>query len=1366
MSRPQDRPSVTQGCQNLSLESLEERLVLASNYLGTPFLGAPVALSLVDPITVEAERFDNGGPGVAYVNTSPRIGITTFRPNESVDLFLGTTDGAEGQSVFNFQPGESISYTVNVPRHDDYDITFRVASAAAAGQLGGCFHLEASSLAHPDDPAVRSPLVIVPGTATILAWTNVTVRGVHLHEGINVLKLVSDFGNVAIDSFQISPATDVHIGNEASSEEHHQLEDLLPAGEATHVAIRSGNWSSPSTWSFNRVPTAGAKVWVPDGVSLLYDANSTTPIQSIRVDGTFSYSTTANTRLFVDTIGIMPRGEYVQGTASNPIGPNITSQIIFTDAGAIDRTLDPTELGRGLISHGKATIYGAEKTTQAWLQINPGAGVRTLTLATVPTGWRVGDEILIAGATSRYIDLVPTPTANTSASPQITTEDEVRIVTAINGNSVTLDRPLSYSHLPPSGLSDAAGIPLRIYVANTTRSIRYQSANVDYSNNSQIHRHGHVMFMHNDKVTVNFAEFRDLGRTNKAISIDDVLIEPVSNQQTKFTPGTGTNVRGRYSLHFHKAGINGQGSPVVARGNAIVGGPGWGLVNHQSYVEAYDNVAFNVPGAAFVEEDGTGIGSFRRNISIATRGTGRAQPFTDDGDLRDVGFAGHGFFFRGNAVIAEDNVAVGAASAGFTWMNKGDERVVVNELEIPSSSLLDPEITLGGDSLAWQAAPTKFFRRNVTVASGAGLSAHFWMQPASTQHDGRNEIRDFTGWNLIGNEGARTHYTRALTWNNVRLYRDPSLATRGGVGILAEVNATGDHVYDNVKVTGYNVGLTNKPISNNLTQRYIILDNSDFSTGNGQSVAETTSVLNIARSKVPSNPTLFFVGTAEPVREEGAINVGMYISGTKTDSLGTEDIGGRGTSTFRFFLGGEQTRDLIAKGYFQDSQGTYLIVPILITDRLTGRTAVIPIRATFDPTKYTTVPVGPNLGTYAGVNGRAYRQINAGGSASSGFTSDAGFTGGSVITTSQTISIDRVRTAAPASVYQSARVGESTYTMTGLAANTAYTVRLHFAEIQQNNVGKRQFSAKIQGQTVLENFDIYSIVGTSFKAVVREYTAITDGAGMIKIEFLRGRIGDPLVSGIEVLDQVASLVAQAPTTGPTPGSYVETEVVALTSKTPNATIYYTLNGSNPTTSSARYTKPLVITKTTTLRAIAVATGLRPSEVMEATFTIQPASTPYRINYGGSPVAGFSSDIYTTGYTKNVVNTRPINMSAAGAGPAEIYQTGTTIWAGYDMWSILPNLEAGKTYTLRLHFAEPTYTRVGDRRFDVWVNGERRLAAFDIVGEAGGRDIAVVKDLSVTADASGRIYLFMEGSSGAFNRTVMINALEVLDPNPS
>ena len=50
-------------------------------------------------------------------------------------------------------------------------------------------------------------------------------------------------------------------------------------------------------------------------------------------------------------------------------------------------------------------------------------------------------------------------------------------------------------------------------------------------------------------------------------------------------------------------------------------------------------------------------------------------------------------------------------------------------------------------------------------------------------------------------------------------------------------------------------------------------------------------------------------------------------------------------------------------------------------------------------------------------------------------------------------------------------------------------------------------------------------------------------------------------------------------------------VVTLTSTTPGATIYYTTDGTEPTTASSVYSEPIVIDENTTLKAMAVKEGL-------------------------------------------------------------------------------------------------------------------------------------------------------------------------------
>lgn len=65
--------------------------------------------------------------------------------------------------------------------------------------------------------------------------------------------------------------------------------------------------------------------------------------------------------------------------------------------------------------------------------------------------------------------------------------------------------------------------------------------------------------------------------------------------------------------------------------------------------------------------------------------------------------------------------------------------------------------------------------------------------------------------------------------------------------------------------------------------------------------------------------------------------------------------------------------------------------------------------------------------------------------------------------------------------------------------------------------------------------------------------------------------------------------------------------VTLTTATEGATIYYTLDGTEPTTASAVYTCPVVINYALTLKAIAVKDGMDPSDVLTVSFTIRATS---------------------------------------------------------------------------------------------------------------------------------------------------------------
>jgi hypothetical protein len=78
--------------------------------------------------------------------------------------------------------------------------------------------------------------------------------------------------------------------------------------------------------------------------------------------------------------------------------------------------------------------------------------------------------------------------------------------------------------------------------------------------------------------------------------------------------------------------------------------------------------------------------------------------------------------------------------------------------------------------------------------------------------------------------------------------------------------------------------------------------------------------------------------------------------------------------------------------------------------------------------------------------------------------------------------------------------------------------------------------------------------------------------------------------------------AAAPLISPNGGTFSSAQNVTLSSTTASAEIHYTLNGASPTSSSTLYNGPITIDTTTTVKAIASATGYIQSGVSSATFT--------------------------------------------------------------------------------------------------------------------------------------------------------------------
>ena len=101
--------------------------------------------------------------------------------------------------------------------------------------------------------------------------------------------------------------------------------------------------------------------------------------------------------------------------------------------------------------------------------------------------------------------------------------------------------------------------------------------------------------------------------------------------------------------------------------------------------------------------------------------------------------------------------------------------------------------------------------------------------------------------------------------------------------------------------------------------------------------------------------------------------------------------------------------------------------------------------------------------------------------------------------------------------------------------------------------------------------------------------------------------------------------AATPTFSPASGTYASAASVTISDVTSGATIYYTNDGTTPTTASTVYTGPVSVTATETIQALAVISGLSQSAVASSTYTIVPLG-PAPTLTSTSPNTGMQSQL--------------------------------------------------------------------------------------------------------------------------------------------
>ncbi|MEM8501863.1 MAG: PA14 domain-containing protein [Cyanobacteria bacterium P01_D01_bin.1] len=581
------------------------------------------------------------------------------------------------------------------------------------------------------------------------------------------------------------------------------LLDLLPHSEATHVAANSGSWFDPDTWLPKEVPPANAKVLIPYGKTVSYDGKSDQTIKIIRVDGNLEFATNKDTELVVDTLITDTKSNLQIGTEENPIQAGNTARIIIDGSEPIDKDWDPTQVSRGVVTHGRVRIFGQEKDDFVTLAKDAKAGDSQLVLKAPPEGWEVGDK-LVLGGTGRN--------ENGSHADNSKFQDEELTITSIKGNIVEftnddVDSPsenkvLRFDHVRPEGYEDK----LNLYVANTTRNVSIETGDAEQV---PIQQRGHTMFMHNPDVIVQNAGFYSLGRTDKSKLIDDV------GTNRDGSVGRGTNVRSRYAFHFHKTGVDDpDGKAAIAKGNAVVDTPGWAMVHHGSNAILEDNVVFDFYGSGIVSEDGDELGAWRNNITI--KGTGISDLQSKNNSFGsnkprlkrfDMGFGGEGYWVQGAGLVEmENNIAI-STGTGINLFGGGDGGDAARPInKIPTENLPEAlrDIAPGEEMVSVTQVPLTQFSGFENYNSDQGII--FWARVRDDRgdnlHDVRTTAEDFKLWN-IEDKGIDIWYSTKIDFKDGLVLGDAK--SPQGSGITG--NTLGqDHLYRNIQVEGFDAG--------------------------------------------------------------------------------------------------------------------------------------------------------------------------------------------------------------------------------------------------------------------------------------------------------------------------------------------------------------------------------------------------------------------------------------------------------------------------------------------------------------------------------------------------------------------------------
>jgi hypothetical protein len=243
-----------------------------------------------------------------------------------------------------------------------------------------------------------------------------------------------------------------------------------------------------------------------------------------------------------------------------------------------------------------------------------------------------------------------------------------------------------------------------------------------------------------------------------------------------------------------------------------------------------------------------------------------------------------------------------------------------------------------------------------------------------------------------------------------------------------------------------------------------------------------------------------------------------------------------------------------------------------------------------------------------------------------------------------------------------------------------------------------------------------------------------------------GSTTDTFVNLIVTLE-ASGVTAATPTFSPAAGTYASAQSVTISDTTSGSTIYYTTNGTTPTTSSSVYSSAINVSSTETLEAIATASGYSQSAVGSAAYTINgPAATPTF-----SPAAGAYGPAQS------------VTISDATSGATIYYTTnGTTPSTSSSVYSSAINVSA--TETLEAIATAPLYMTSGVGSAAYTINGAVATPTFSpAAGTYSSTQTVTISD----GTSGATIYYTTNGttpttSSSTYSSAIIVSATETLE----